>query len=169
MELKAAKELLHIQAWLARVDEIARRGRGAYLADDLLQEAGDLLMMKLGEAANRMSQLGVLAPDGGAGARGAGAAGSAALAGRGRKLDADWVCAPSGQRLDADGAAAAAHQDHRLRGCVVRQERWSSWLSSASSSPPAICRVSSSRPTSDRFLSSTAWPSLRMMKWLPTR
>lgn len=54
----------HIQAWLCRVDEIVRRGRDAYLADDLLQEAGDSLMMKLGEAANRLSRLGVLAPDG---------------------------------------------------------------------------------------------------------
>ena len=64
MELKAAKELLHIQAWLGRVDEIVRRGKEAYLADDLLQEAGDSLMMKLGEAANRLSRLDVLAPDG---------------------------------------------------------------------------------------------------------
>jgi uncharacterized protein with HEPN domain len=64
MEVRAAKELLHIQAWLGRVDEIARRGKDAYLADDLLQEAGDSLMMKLGEAANRLSRLGVLAPDG---------------------------------------------------------------------------------------------------------
>ena len=64
MERKAAKELLHIQAWLNRVDEIVRRGKEAYLADDLLQEAGDSLMMKLGEAANRLSRLGVLAPDG---------------------------------------------------------------------------------------------------------
>lgn len=64
MELKAAKELLHIQAWLTRVEEIVRRGKEAYLADDLLQEAGDSLMMKLGEAANRLSRLDVLAPDG---------------------------------------------------------------------------------------------------------
>lgn len=35
-----------------------------YLADDLLQEAGDSLVMKLGEAAIRLSRLGVLAPDG---------------------------------------------------------------------------------------------------------
>ena len=64
MERKAAKQLLHIQSWLARVDEIVLRGKEAYLADDLLQEAGDSLMMKLGEAANRLSRLGVLAPDG---------------------------------------------------------------------------------------------------------
>jgi len=64
MDRKAAKELLHIRGWLDRVDEIVERGKDAYLADDLLQEAGDSLMMKLGEAANRLSRLGVLAPDG---------------------------------------------------------------------------------------------------------
>lgn len=64
MERKAAKELLHIKGWLTRVDEIIERGHDAYLADDLLQEAGDSLMMKLGEAANRLSKLDVLAPDG---------------------------------------------------------------------------------------------------------
>lgn len=46
------------------MDEIVQRGKVSYLADDLLQEAGDSLMMKLGEAANRLSKLGVLAPDG---------------------------------------------------------------------------------------------------------
>ena len=64
MDRKAAKELLHIQGWLARVDEIVDRGKDAYLADALLHEAGDSLMMKLGEAANRLSRLDVLAPDG---------------------------------------------------------------------------------------------------------
>ena len=64
MDRKIAKELLHIKGWLDRVDEVVDRGKDAYLADDLLQEAGDSLMMKLGEAANRLSRLGVLAPDG---------------------------------------------------------------------------------------------------------
>lgn len=64
MDRRAAKELLHIEGWLERVDEILARGRGAYLGDALLQEAGDSLMMKLGEAANRLSKLDVLAPDG---------------------------------------------------------------------------------------------------------
>ena len=64
MNRKAAKELLHIEGWLERVGEIIKRGKEAYLADDLLQEAGDSLMMKLGEAANRLSRLGVLAPEG---------------------------------------------------------------------------------------------------------
>ena len=63
MELDAAKELLHIESWVSRVDEIVQRGKDAYLADALLQEAGDSLMMKLGEAANRLSRLDVLAPD----------------------------------------------------------------------------------------------------------
>ena len=64
MDRKAAKELLHIQAWLARVGAIVVRGEDAYVADDLLQEAGDSLMMKLGEAANRLARLGILAPEG---------------------------------------------------------------------------------------------------------
>lgn len=34
------------------------------MADGLLQEAGESLIMKLGEAANRLSRLGVLAPAG---------------------------------------------------------------------------------------------------------
>lgn len=42
MDRKAAKELLHVQGWLERVDEIIQRGQDAYLADHLLQEAGDL-------------------------------------------------------------------------------------------------------------------------------
>ena len=56
--------LLHRQGWFHRVEEIVKRGQEAYLADELLQEAGDSLMMKLGEAANRLAKLGVLAPDG---------------------------------------------------------------------------------------------------------
>ncbi len=64
MDTRAAKELLHIEAWLDRVDEIVARGRRSYLDDDLLQEAGDSLMMKLGEAAGRLSRLSVLPPNG---------------------------------------------------------------------------------------------------------
>lgn len=64
IDRKAAKELLHIQVWLHRVDEILARGEDAYFGDVLLQEAGDSLMMKLGEAASRLAKLDVLAPDG---------------------------------------------------------------------------------------------------------
>ncbi len=64
MDIKTAKELLHIQAWLARAAVIVERGKDSYLEDDLLQEAGDSLMMKLGEAAGRLAKLGLLAPDG---------------------------------------------------------------------------------------------------------
>lgn len=56
--------MLHIQGRLERVDEILARGVEAYLGDALLQEAGDSLMMKRSEAANRLSKLDVLAPDG---------------------------------------------------------------------------------------------------------
>ena len=64
MDRSAAKELLHIQGWLSRVAEIVECGQRAYLDDAILQEAGDSLMMKLGEAANRLSRLDVLASEG---------------------------------------------------------------------------------------------------------
>lgn len=64
MDQRAAKELLHIRDWLARVDDIVARGRDAYLGEPLLQEAGDSLMMKLGEAANRLARLDVMSPAG---------------------------------------------------------------------------------------------------------
>lgn len=49
---KIAKELLHIERWLGRVDEVIAKDEDAYGVDDLLLAAGDLLMMKLGEASN---------------------------------------------------------------------------------------------------------------------
>jgi uncharacterized protein with HEPN domain len=64
MEVRAAKELLHIEGWLHRIHEVVGRGHDSYIADALLQEAGDSLMMKVGEAANRLSRLGVLEPAG---------------------------------------------------------------------------------------------------------
>ncbi len=36
MDRKAAKELLHLQGWFQRVEEIVKRGQDAYLADELL-------------------------------------------------------------------------------------------------------------------------------------
>jgi hypothetical protein len=56
MDRRAAKELLHIRDWLLRADEIVERGKDRYLPDELLQEAGDSLMRKLGEAANRLAR-----------------------------------------------------------------------------------------------------------------
>lgn len=64
MGLRGAKELSHIRGWLDGVELIVARGRHAYLDDLILQEAGDSLMMKLGEAANRLARLEVLAPAG---------------------------------------------------------------------------------------------------------
>ena len=63
MEHRQAKELLHIRAWLNIAAEIVRRGRREYLNDALLQEAGDSLMMKLGEAAKRLANTGYFAPE----------------------------------------------------------------------------------------------------------
>lgn len=64
MDLRVAKELLHMQTWLARAAAIVAGGRDAYLSDEVRQEAGDALMMKIGEAANRLSRLGLGAPAG---------------------------------------------------------------------------------------------------------
>lgn len=59
-----AKELLHIRDWLSLADDIVTQGRDAYAGDGLLQEAGDSLMMKLGEAAGRLARAGVEPPPG---------------------------------------------------------------------------------------------------------
>lgn len=64
MDRRAAKELVHIRDRLDGVAVIVTRGRDAYLNDIILQEAGDSLMMKLGEAAGRLARIDVLAPDG---------------------------------------------------------------------------------------------------------
>lgn len=64
MDTKIAKELIHIEAWLDRAAKIVSLGRKKYLSDALLQEAGDSIMMKLGESARRLSLLKVRAPAG---------------------------------------------------------------------------------------------------------
>ena len=64
MEIRIAKELLHIQHWLEIAASIVARGKDSYLADEVAQEAGDALMMKIGEAAKTLSARGLDAPDG---------------------------------------------------------------------------------------------------------
>ena len=64
MDRRVAKELLHIRDWLSLADDIVLRGRDAYSADGLLQEAGDSLMMKLGEAVGRLARTEVEPPPG---------------------------------------------------------------------------------------------------------
>jgi len=59
-----AKEFLHLREWLARAQEIVDGGRVAYDASALLHEAGDSLMMKIGEAAKRLDRAGIKAPKG---------------------------------------------------------------------------------------------------------
>lgn len=62
MDLRIAKEFVHIEGWLDRADEIVAQGEVTYLADFLLQEAGDSLKMKLGEAARRLHALDAPSP-----------------------------------------------------------------------------------------------------------
>ncbi len=64
IDRRVAKELLHVRDWLDRAQEIVDRGKESYLRDDLLQEAGDSLMMKLGEASIRLSRASLEGPDG---------------------------------------------------------------------------------------------------------
>lgn len=64
MDRKTAKELLHIRDWLDTANHLVREGRPAYDADELRQEAGDSLMMKIGEAALRLSRRDVERPEG---------------------------------------------------------------------------------------------------------
>ena len=58
------KELVHIDGWLTIAESIVSRGEAAYLSDSIAQEAGDSVMIKLGEAAKRLAQFDVLAPPG---------------------------------------------------------------------------------------------------------
>jgi uncharacterized protein with HEPN domain len=64
MDRKVAKELLHVRDWLDRAQDVVARGQQTYTTDELLQEAGDSLMMKLGEAAGRLARAGVEPPPG---------------------------------------------------------------------------------------------------------
>ena len=53
MDRRAAKELLHMRDWLLRAGEIVARGKDEYLADELLQEAGDSLTNTTRSTGNR--------------------------------------------------------------------------------------------------------------------
>jgi uncharacterized protein with HEPN domain len=64
MEIRVAKELLHIQRWLGIAASIVASGHDAYASDEVAQEAGDSLMIKIGEAAKTLAARGLEAPDG---------------------------------------------------------------------------------------------------------
>ena len=64
IDRRTAKDLLHIRDWLDRAELIIQAGRDAYDEDPLAQEAGDALMMKIGEAASRLSRSGAIPPKG---------------------------------------------------------------------------------------------------------
>lgn len=64
MDIPVAKELLHIHRWLSIASSIVARGKAAYDDDPVAQEAGDSLMIKIGEASKRLAILGAKAPAG---------------------------------------------------------------------------------------------------------
>ena len=64
MDRRVAKELLHIQRWLIIAASIVANGEEAYARDPVAQEAGDSLMIKIGEAAKTLAARGVIAPAG---------------------------------------------------------------------------------------------------------
>lgn len=64
MEIRVAKELLHIQRWLEIAARIVADGKHAYETDEVSQEAGDSLMIKIGEAAKTLAVRGLPSPNG---------------------------------------------------------------------------------------------------------
>ena len=64
MKLRVAKELLHIQRWLEVVESIVDRGKAIYDRDLVAQEAGDSLMIKIGEASKYLAASGIVPPAG---------------------------------------------------------------------------------------------------------
>ncbi|WP_254666487.1 DUF86 domain-containing protein [Humibacillus sp. DSM 29435] len=64
MHPRTAKEYLQVQDWPTKASLIVSAGREEYNQDELLQEAGDSLMMKIGEAANRLRRAGEPEPAG---------------------------------------------------------------------------------------------------------
>ncbi|MEL4504267.1 HepT-like ribonuclease domain-containing protein [Luteococcus sp. H138] len=65
MKERVAKDLLHMAAWFELAEGIvAGGGQEAYLADRIMCEASDGILMKLGEAAGRLRRSGVDVPEG---------------------------------------------------------------------------------------------------------
>lgn len=64
MNRRTAKEYLHIRDWLSLAEQMVSRGEVASLADPVAQEAGDFILMKLGEAADRSARSDVAPPEG---------------------------------------------------------------------------------------------------------
>ena len=64
MSRRVAKEYLHLRDWISLARELVDGGESAYMSSHLLPEAGDSLLMKIGEAANRLSKIGISSPVG---------------------------------------------------------------------------------------------------------
>lgn len=63
MDRALAKEFMHLRDWLSLAAVIVANGKAEYLSDPISQEAGDSIMMKIGELAGRMSRKGIKSPD----------------------------------------------------------------------------------------------------------
>jgi len=55
MDLRDAKDLLHLRRRFGFAAELVARGETEYLADELAQEAGDSLILKVGEASKNIA------------------------------------------------------------------------------------------------------------------
>jgi uncharacterized protein with HEPN domain len=61
---KVAHELIHLFDWFKRIEELTAHGHGQYMSNALIMEAGDSLLMKIGESIKRISKTGFPAPNG---------------------------------------------------------------------------------------------------------
>jgi|AntAceMinimDraft_6_1070360.scaffolds.fasta_scaffold01420_2 uncharacterized protein with HEPN domain len=64
MPEKVAYELIHLFDWFQRIEELTAHGHGQYMSNALNMEAGDSLLMKIGESIKRISKTGFPAPNG---------------------------------------------------------------------------------------------------------
>lgn len=63
MNVKAAKELMHLANWLTIIESVVAAGEQRYREDVIVQEACDSLMIKMGELATRLARYGVEPPE----------------------------------------------------------------------------------------------------------
>ena len=61
---KVAYELIHLFDWFKRIEELTPHGHGQYMSNALIMEAGDSLLMKIGESIKRILKTGFPDPNG---------------------------------------------------------------------------------------------------------
>ncbi len=64
MKEKVAYEFIHLFGWFQRIENLTVQGKDHYLSEPIFMEAGDSLLMKIGESINRISKMGFPAPTG---------------------------------------------------------------------------------------------------------